>query len=270
VDSHAHIDRFPPEERDAVLARAWEAGLEKIVSVATALDGVDTLRQLVELNPGKVFCTVGTHPTELDGGVPAQKEFIDAVERIAPVAIGETGIDLFSAAKSASPQRLAERQKRAFFLQVCIARDLGLPLVIHCREEEKGRLDAWNIVQRTLKDAKVDTEWALIHCFDYSYQELVPWQKSGGFVSFSGTLTHKGNVNVQQAITFTHVGRFLLETDSPFLIPEPLRSEKKVKCCEPAHMVHTARFAAELMEYEYEAVLQCSLKNGNKFFRLEK
>ena len=269
MDSHAHIDRFPEDERSAVLAAAWKAGLERIISVATSLDGVGTLRKLADENPKKVFCTVGVHPLELDGEVPSQKDFADAIERARPVAIGETGIDLHSMAADAAPQKVAEKQRRAFFLQACVARDANLPLIIHCRERARGKRDAWAMMQEVLKNARFDVSKALLHCFDYGHGELVSWQREGGFTSFSGAVTLATGDEVKRAALFTRMDRILLETDSPFLLPEPLRSKKVVKRCEPQHMVHTAKFLATLLDVEVDSLLGLSLKNGNNFFRLE-
>ncbi|MDR1435903.1 MAG: TatD family hydrolase [Puniceicoccales bacterium] len=269
MDSHAHIDKFPENERNAVIERAWAAGLKRIVSVATSLGDSETLASLAKKSDGRIFCTVGVHPTELDSGVPAAKELEAAADSAKPIAIGETGIDLFFAPDGSGAARtMVERQRRAFFLQCCVAKEMSLPVIIHCREKKRGEMEAWSLTQKVLETAKFPVERALLHCFDYGVEELLRWQKAGGTLSFSGLLTRVDRGDLREAAKFAEVNKVLLETDSPFLLPEPLRGEGKETRCEPAHMVHTADCLANAFGYERESVLELSLKNGNAFFGL--
>lgn len=111
-------------------------------------------------------------------------------------------------------------------------------------------------------------ERALLHCFDYGHEELIRWQGEGAYVSFSGSVTRKSHEEAQKALQCTKTDRFLLETDAPFLLPEPLRTTAPETVCEPSHMLYTASFVSWLLAMEQEDVLGLSLENGCRFFGL--
>jgi TatD DNase family protein len=271
MDSHMHLDRFPPEEREAVWERARSAGIQMLVSVATSLRNEDGLRAIFEAHRGQIFWSVGVHPLELGTAAPLDGEILDAIEKTGPIAVGETGFDYFSLPRGSGAARtVVDVQREAFLVQARVARERNLPLIIHCREKERARRDAWNVLRWALKRVQFPMEKALLHCFDYGMEELVAWQGEGGVTSFSGSVTREDRDDAQKALQCTRMNQILLETDAPFLLPEPLRTESPNGRCEPMHMLYTVSHAARLLGLEQEDMLKLSLENGTKFFGLKR
>jgi TatD DNase family protein len=271
MDSHMHLDRFPEQERGNILERARSVGIRVLITVGTSFDAADKLRALADENAGKIYHSIGAHPTELDNAAPTEEEVVDVVKRTRPVAIGETGFDYFSAPKGLGAARaMSDMQRKAFLAQARVAKELGLPLIIHCRESEPSKRDAWNVLLWALKRMQFPMERALLHCFDYGPEEIVRWQGEGAFASFSGSVTRKDREASQKALQCTKMDQILFETDAPFLLPEPLRTTSPKTVCEPSHMLYTMSLAAKLWGVEQEDVLEMSLKNGLRFFGLDR
>ncbi|MDR2577091.1 MAG: TatD family hydrolase [Puniceicoccales bacterium] len=273
MDSHVHLDYFPEEQRDAVIRRAWDVGLRALLTVAVSLERVRTLRGLAEQFPSKVFYSVGLHPTEL--GDTSLEIFLENLHRelsvsgLRPVAVGETGLDYAALPKEVSLAReMVARQKKFFQAQAEAAKSAHLPLIIHCRDVE-GKMLAWNDVNEILNAVKIPKEKILIHCFSYGPEELRDWQKSGGWVSFSGLLTRARASWVHEALCRADLSHVLFETDAPFLLPEPLRSKNPKMENEPANVIHVFNFAAKLLGKTALEVAELSLCNGCTLFKLE-
>jgi TatD DNase family protein len=269
MDSHMHLDYYPEEEREEIVGRAWAAGLRQMVSVCVALKGADTLHAIGEMCPGRIFYSIGAHPTLLEENAFSPSLLRSCLDRFQPVAVGETGLDFFSLPKdSGAAANCVQRQKEAFLQQACAARDRGLPLIIHCRDRDSGSRDGWFAMDEILRESNFDRSRALFHCFDYGPEELEEWQGEGGYVSFSGSVTRKGHGAAQRAARLADRDRLLLETDAPFLLPEPLHSSAPRTRCEPAHLRLTSAFLGELLHLREEDLLAMSLRNGQRFFAL--
>jgi TatD DNase family protein len=253
IDSHTHL--FLCERPEAeVVAAAREAGVERMLNVGLDHDSNLTAVAGAERHEG-VFATVGRHPTEAAGFGEADAEAIArlAAENGKVRAIGETGIDYYRETASRADQR------RAFEAQIEIARDRGLPIVIHARDPE-GETGAVDDVFAIL-DAKGEGVRVILHCF------LAPWRvedaiERGWYCSFSGIVTFPSAGELREAAAKLPDELVLVETDAPYLAPQPVRGKPN----EPAHVVSTAEVVAEVRGVSYPELEQTVEANARALF----
>jgi TatD DNase family protein len=252
VDSHCHLD-FPDfeGERDAIIARAREAGVGRMVTISTRVRRFDRIRAIAEAHD-EVFCSVGTHPhnaaEELD--VTAE-ELVRLAEHPKVVAIGEAGLDYFY---DHSPR---EAQAQGFRTHVAAARETGLPLVIHARDADAD-------VAAILEDETGKGAFPFIlHCFSSGRALAETGVKLGGYVSFSGIVTFKRSEELREIAKDMPRERLLVETDAPYLAPIPYRGKRN----EPAYVAHTAEVLGETIGVSAEEIARITTDN---FFRLFK
>jgi TatD DNase family protein len=254
IDSHCHLDDFFHDGRlDEVLKNAADVSIEKMVAVGTHGEDWIFYEKLVK-NHKNIFHTVGLHPlcmknlSDLDG----LDNFLK--NEIKPVAIGEIGLDYHRLPEGHEPRETEKAlQQRAFATQLEIAKANGLPVVIHSRQAFEDTL-------RALKNSKIPGEKILFHCYDYGVEEMKTLQELGIFTSFSGMLTFKKAL--VNPLKIASMERLLLETDCPFLTPEPHRP----KVNEPAFIRATAKFAANILAMEEGTLCDLTRKNTEKFF----
>ena len=232
VDTHCHLDVCDPPDGELV-ARALEAGLSRIATVGMTAPSIErALEAAAEHEP--VSAIVGRHPNEATGFGDADLEEIErAAAAPGVVAIGETGLDYY---RDRAPR---EDQRRAFAAQLELGRRLRLPVAIHTRaaEDETFALLAEHAGGLTV----------ILHCF--SAPERVQECVERGYVcSFAGNVTYPKATDLQDAARELPAELLLVETDSPFLAPQPVRGKPN----EPANVTHTARFVAELRGLEYD------------------
>ena len=232
IDSHCHLDpAYLPSGPDDVLKRAQAVGVGLFVCIGVGRD-LGAARAAVALagQRADVFATAGVHPH--DAATTDEKGFEEIAElarRPRVVAVGETGLDYHY---DHSPRDV---QKQVFRRMIALARELRKPIVIHTRSAPADTLTI-------LEEENARDVGGIIHCFsedrDFAKRSLA----LDFDLSFSGILTFKNAHAIRDAARFAPADRILVETDSPFLAPVPLRG----KTCEPAYIVHTARCLAEL------------------------
>jgi TatD DNase family protein len=238
IDSHTHLFLCEGPE-DRLIANAREAGVTRLLNVGLGGEANATAIAAAERHED-VFASVGRHPTEAAGFDDAEAERIAELARHEKVrAIGETGIDHYR--ETATPAE----QRRAFEAQVEIARDTGLPIVIHARDPE-GETTASDEIFAVL-DARTDGHPVILHCFS------APWRAAdaaerGWYCSFAGHTTYPGSGELREAAAKLPSELLLVETDAPYLAPQPVRGKPN----EPAHVVDTARVVAEARDVSYE------------------
>jgi TatD DNase family protein len=252
IDSHTHL--FLCERPEAgVVAAAREAGVERMLNVG--LDGESSKLAIGGAERYEsVFATVGCHPTEAAGFDEARAEEVGCLAAHEKVrAIGETGIDYYR--ETASPAE----QRRAFEAQIEIARERGLPIVIHARDpdSETGAVDeVFEIL-----DARGDGVAVILHCF------LAPWRVQdaidrGWSCSFSGIVTFPSAEELREAAAKLPDELVLVETDAPYLAPQPVRG----KTNEPANVVSTAEVVAEVRGVTYAELERTVEANARALF----
>lgn len=250
VDSHCHLD-FPDfdGERDALVERAHEAGVDLMVTICTRIRKFDQVRA-VAANYDNVFCSVGTHPHNAgeERGIPVE-EIVALTNDPKVVAIGEAGLDYFY---DKAPR---DAQAEGLRIHIAAARRTGLPLVIHSR-------DADDNMAAILRDEMGKGAFpALLHCFSSSRALALTGIELGLYVSFSGILTFKRSEELREIAKELPADRLLVETDAPYLAPQQRRGKRN----EPAYTAMTAAVLAETRGVSTEEIADQTTAN---FFRL--
>ena len=246
IDSHTHLELGEAVE-DEQLAAAREAGVRRILTIG--LDEASSRRALAAAERHHdVFAAVGRHPNGAAGfDDAAAAELAELAEHPRCVAIGETGLDYY---RDRAPR---EDQARAFAAQTELARTTGKPLVIHTREAEEDTL-------RALTE-QADGVEVLLHCFSMP-DRLDECLERGWWISFAGNVTYPKNVELARAAARVPLDRLLVETDAPFLSPQPVRKHRN----QPAFVVHTARFLADQRGIEYAELDAAVEDNAARLF----
>jgi len=248
IDTHAHLTYSPlADNPELILARARAAEVAAVVTVGTSPDDSHSAIGLAE-KFDNVFAVIGIHPHEAD-----KFENLELLRELTNhpkvLALGETGLDYH--------YQFAQRvnQQRLFQTHLELAHQVNLPVVVHCRE-------AFEDVLRIIKSAPADIRGAF-HCFSGDVDQARQVLDMGWFISFSGTVTFKNADKLRQSAKFVGLDRLLIETDCPYLSPEPVR---KIKINEPSHLVHTARALAELFGLAPEAFAEHIRPNATRLF----
>jgi TatD DNase family protein len=238
VDTHAHLGLCEPSERELVAA-AREAGVRRILTVGLGEDsnpGVVAAAEAYEA----VFASVGRHPNGATGFDQGAAEAIEALcEQPGVVAVGETGLDFYR--DRSDP----EDQRRAFAAQIEIAGRTRKALVIHLRDQD-GSEEAVSEAFATLDERAEGTD-VILHCFSAGSQWAERAAERGWYCSFAGNLTFPKTETLREAAALVPEDRLLVETDSPFLAPQPVRGKPN----QPANVVMTAERLAEVRGVPY-------------------
>ena len=252
VDHHCHLD-FPDfaPELDQVVARAREAGVGTMVTISTRIREFDKVLAVAE-RFDDVYCSVGTHPhnahEELD--IPLEK-LVELTRHPKVVAVGEAGLDYYY--KHSTPEAQAEGFRR----HIAAARETGLPLEIHTRDADDDTI-------AILEDEHAKGAFpAVLHCFTGGRNLAMRALDLGLYVSFSGVITFKKNDALREIARDVPLDRLLVETDAPFLAPDPFRGKRN----EPSYVVRTAATLAKVKGISDEELARATTDN---FFRLYK
>jgi TatD DNase family protein len=252
VDTHAHLDQEEfNDDRDAVIARAHAAGVEAIVAIGTTALSSELTVELAMRHAG-VFAAVGIQPNYTAQAEPGDWErVVSLVGRPNVVAIGETGLDRHW---SYSP---FEVQQDYFDRHLRLAQDRGLPFVVHTRESDADVLAMLREAHRSGPLAGV------MHSFSGTAETAAECLELGLYISFAGMVTFKKSEALRAVAVTIPDNRILIETDSPYLAPHPLRGKRN----EPANVAHTAACLAEARGVSLEKFSQQTTTNARALFR---
>ena len=232
IDSHTHLALAKADE-DQLVAAAREAGVTRMLTVGIDADSCRRALEASERFDG-VWAAIGRHPNAATGFTDADlEELRELAGHPRCAAIGETGFDFF---RKGAPR---EDQERAFRGQIDLARDTGKPLVIHTRDADDATIGV-------LAD-HADGLDVILHCFSMPdrVQECL---ERGWWISYAGNVTYPKAEALAGSVEHVPDDRLLVETDAPWLSPQPVRKERN----QPAYVVHTARFVAERRGSSYE------------------
>jgi TatD DNase family protein len=252
IDSHAHIQgKEYTGEQNAVIARAREAGVEKIIAVGGAGDLSSNAEAIALADSfANVFATVGMHPHDAkDVGADELRRLRELTSHPKVIAVGETGLDYYY---NHSPHDV---QRRVFSDFIHMARETGLPIVVHER-------DAAREAAELLREEGVGELRGVIHCFTGSYEAACAYLDLGFYVSFTGIITFKNAGSLREVVRKVPLERTLVETDSPFLTPVPHRGERN----EPAYVRLVAETIASVKALPLEEVAQVTSGNAQALF----
>ncbi len=252
VDSHVHLDAPEfNEDRDLVIARALEAGVSRFITIGAA-DGFESAKRAIALAERHPFiwASVGIHPHD------GRTDFdVDKLRKLAShprvVAIGETGLDFF---RDWCPANLQEHWFRA---QVELAKELKKPIVIHSR-------DAGAQCYQTLYEMGASEVGGVFHCYAEDADFAFKLAKINFLVSFPGVLTFKKSEGMREIAKKIPLSQIMLETDAPFMAPEPVRGKR----CESAFMAHTAKTLATVKGVSVEEIALQTTNNAKKLFKI--
>ena len=251
IDSHCHLD-FPDfaAELDAVVERARNAGIARLVTISTRVARHDAVQAIAE-RFDDVYCSVGTHPhyahEELD---VSAADLVARTRHPKVVAIGEAGLDYHY---DNSPR---DAQERGFRTHIAAARASGLPLVIHSRSADA---DTARILEEEMGQGAFP---AVLHCFTGGPDLARRAIALGHFISFTGILTFKNSAELRAIAASLPADRILVETDAPYLAPLPYRGKRN----EPAYVVEVAKLLAGLRGVSFEQICRQSTENFFKLF----
>ena len=255
IDSHAHID-FPQfaEDRDAMLERARAAGVATLLAIGTGPgpEKLDAALPLAEQHDW-IYTTVGIHPHEAKEVTPRHLEELERLaEHPKVIAWGEIGLDYYY---DHSPRDV---QKNVFRDQMALAARAKLPIVIHCR-------DAWGDCLGMLEEQWRPTGLGgILHCFSSTLEDAQRGVDMGFLVAFGGSATYPKSQNLREVAKVLPLTTVLLETDAPYLAPQPYRGKRN----EPAYVIEVARTLASVRDLPAEEVAAATTGNFRRFFGL--
>jgi len=255
IDSHAHIQgKEYAGEVEAVIARARDAGVEKIIAVGGAGDMSSNTEAIALANTfPDIYATVGMHPHDAkDVGADELKKLKELAADPKVVAVGETGLDYYY---DHSPR---EVQRRVFAEFIRLARETGLPIVVHER-------DAANDAAQLLRGEGEGKIRGVIHCFTGDYEAACAYLDLGFYISFTGIITFKNADPLRDVVRKLPLDRLFVETDSPYLTPVPHRGKRN----EPAYVRYVAETIAKLKRMSLEEVARVTTQNVHKLFKIK-
>jgi hydrolase, TatD family len=252
IDSHAHVDtsRFQ-EDREAVIAAAVAGGVTRMIDPGCDLPSSRDALALAKAHPGVIFAGVGIHPHDATTyNAEAETELRQLARSAEVVAIGEFGLDYF---RMYTPRDI---QRTVFCAHLQLARECNLPCIIHVRDAHDDVIELLRVHGQGLR--------GVFHCFSGNVAQAEECLSFEGFMlSFAGPLTKQGN-DLPEVARMVPLDRVLVETDSPYLVPKPLRARRN----EPLFVKHTAEKLAEIRGMPFEEIAQITTSNAVRLFSL--
>ena len=248
IDTHAHLD-FPnfDEDREKVIERARRGGVGKIINIGTNFEASRKSIALAEKHQN-VFAAVSLHPIDVEKEEFEREIWLKLAQHPKVVAVGETGFDFYHHSSK-------EKQEEIFRELIEIARKVEKPLVLHSRESDTKMLEV-------LKKVELPPKPGVIHCFDRNWQTAKEFLNLGFLISYTGNITYK-KTEVQSVLK-TPLEKIMVETDCPFLTPNPFRGRRN----EPLYVKYVAQKISELKGESFEKVAEATTRNAQALFSI--
>lgn len=256
TDSHCHLHLLDLTKEGnsivEVLDRAKASQVEHLLCVATELGEIETLKKYCDEYPdSNIVFSVGIHPNHAPGQIFKASELLALMNHPKMVAIGETGLDYFRSEGDLKWQR------DRLVMHIDVAKEVKKPLIIHTRAAQKDTIDI--LTSESARDVG-----GVMHCFTENWEMAKQAMDLGFYISFSGIVTFKNAVELQDVAKKMPLSRLLIETDCPYLAPIPHRGQEN----EPAFVKYVAEFLAELKGVSFEALAQASTENFLTLFQI--
>ena len=252
IDSHCHLDHEPLlENLDDVINRSKEVGITKLLTICTTLDSFEKIKTIVKKDK-IIYGTFGIHPHETGENIVDKKTIIKVInENSKIIGIGETGLDFFYNYSDKT------KQITSFKAHIEASIELNMPIIIHSRNAENETFEILNLYKN--KKLKI-----LMHCFTGSLEFSKKLLTLDAFFSASGIITFNNSVDLQNTFKNIPLEKLLIETDSPFLAPIPMRGQKN----EPSFIKYTLDKLSTLKETTIEKMSDLTTDNFNKLFNV--
>ena len=253
IDSHCHLDHEPMfSDLQNVLIRSKKNGVEKILTICTTKDSFKKVVEIVNFDP-IIYGTYGIHPHETSSNIVTKDEIKkNVISNKKIIAIGESGLDFYYNHSS------KENQISSFKSHIEAAIDLNVPIIVHSRNAEKETFDILN-------NYKIAKPKVLMHCFTGSSEFAKKLLALDSYFSASGIITFKKSTDLQETFKLIPNNKLLIETDSPYLAPVPLRGKKN----EPSYIKHTLMKLADIKNITADNIDQITSQNFNILFNLK-
>ena len=250
IDSHCHLDHEPLFKKILeVLKRSKESGIKKLLTICTTIVGFNNIINILKIDP-IIYGTFGIHPHEAETNIVNKKNIIDNINLNSRlIAVGETGLDFFY------NHSLKKTQIESFKVHIEAAIELDIPIIVHSRNAEE---ETFNI----LNDYRIHKPKILMHCFTGSYDFFKNMEKLNSYFSASGIITFNNSSDLQNTFAKIPNNKLLVETDSPFLAPVPMRGKKN----EPSFIKYTLKKLADLKKIDETEMINLTTKNFEKLF----
>ncbi len=253
IDSHCHLDHEPMySDLIKVIQRSKDTGVNKILSICTSINSFSKITKIVDYDP-MIFGTFGIHPHECSKDVVTKKEIVNNINKYNKIiGVGESGLDFYYNHSDKNSQI------KSFKEHIEASLELNIPIIVHSRNAE-------NETYEILKDFHEFKPKILMHCFTGSSEFAKKLLNLGSYFSASGIITFKNSLNLQETFKLIPNERLLIETDSPYLAPIPLRGKKN----EPSYIKYTLSKLAEIKNVDVEEMESVTSNNFNFLFNLK-
>ena len=250
IDSHCHLDHEPLFSNISdVIKRSKEIGLKKILTISTSLESFENIKKIIDIDE-MIYGTIGLHPHETSNNAMNTDYIVEHARKYEKIiGVGETGLDFYYENSKKNDQI------ESFIKHIEASIDLKYPLIVHSRSAETETFDILNSYKNT--DIKI-----LMHCFTGSKEFAKKLMALNAYFSASGIITFKNSLELQETFKFISNDRILIETDSPFLAPIPMRGKKN----EPSYIKYTLEKLSELKSINFDDLNAITTNNFEKLF----
>ncbi len=250
IDSHCHLDHEPLlSNLNSIIERSKSVGITKILTICTTLNSFEKIREIVQKD-NIIYGTYGIHPHETKNNVVNSELIVNEIRNNNKIiGVGETGLDFYYNNSD------KETQIKSFETHIAASIELNIPLIVHSRNAENETLEILKKFKN--KDLKI-----LMHCFTGSKNFAKDLLDLNAYFSASGIITFKNSLDLQKTFQFIPLEKLLIETDSPFLSPEPNRGKKN----EPSFVRFTGKKLADLKNVSFKELISSTTNNFNKIF----
>ena len=250
IDSHCHLDHDPLFNNiNEILNRSKSVGLKKLLTICTSNESFENIKKILDLDE-IIYGTYGIHPHETENNKVTKNVIIENIKKHPKIiGIGETGLDFYY------NHSHKDEQIKSFKEHIEASIEVDLPIIVHSRSAEHQTFEILN-------EYKNQKPKVLMHCFTGSYEFFKKMEKLNSYFSASGIITFSNSVDLQKTFSKIPNNKLLVETDSPFLAPAPMRGKKN----EPSFIKYTIKRLAELKELDETEMINITSKNFENLF----
>jgi len=250
IDSHCHLDHDPLFNNiNEVLNRSKSVGLKKLLTICTSNESFENIKKILDLDE-IIYGTYGIHPHETENNKVTKNVIIENIKKHPKIiGIGETGLDFYY------NHSHKDEQIKSFKEHIEASIEVDLPIIVHSRSAEHQTFEILN-------EYKNQKPKVLMHCFTGSYEFFKKMEKLNSYFSASGIITFSNSLDLQKTFSKIPNNKLLVETDSPFLAPTPMRGKKN----EPSFIKYTIKRLAELKKLDETEMINITSKNFENLF----